>query len=86
MTEEVIPVEPVTKARKPRTPSKFVLARIERVPSTESIVSVRQTPVAVGATDRALVKKALELGDGEYEIHYVRKVFSVKTEPQTRVV
>ena len=71
---------PVTKpARKPRAKSSFVLFRVTSEPDKADVFE----PLGAGSTDKALMKAALACGDGKYEVHYVRRKFTVATQSQT---
>lgn len=67
------------KPRKPRSPSKFVLVRVEATPEGDALYVTK----CWGATDKKLMANALMCGDGAYEVHYIRRAFKVSTKQKT---
>lgn len=74
MTEE--------EGRKPRKESEFVLVQKEISGKYADPIYKYLTS---GPTNKELVEKAVALGNGDYEIHYVRRKFTVATKTETVV-
>jgi len=71
----------VKPPRKPRAKSAFVLLRLNKTVEGNDVFD----PLGVGATDKKLMADALKLGDGNYEVHFIRRKFTVKTKQQTLI-
>lgn len=73
------------EGRKPRSPSAFILFKVVRPEPGKPLKPVEYTALATKPTNKELVDIAMEQGDGEYEIHYVRRRFNVVTRTETYV-